>query len=445
LPQTVAVLGIAAASLFAVPGAGGSPTDVTITLKVVSGTVGANGWYTSSVTINWVVTGATDSSGCDAKTLTADTKGIPITCTATDGTSSVTNTHVFKIDKTPPTVTAGPSRAADANGWYNHALTVAFSGTDATAGIDSCSSTTYGAPDTGTAAVPGSCTDLAGNVGRATFTFKFDKTPPTVTPAPSRPPDANGWYNHPLAVGFTGADATSGVAGCSSANFAGAPDPKASVSGTCGDFAGNVGTATFSLAYDATPPTLTGLTATPGNRRVDLTWTASPDTTGVDVSRTPGPAGAASKNVYRGTKKSCRDTGLTIGKAYRYTVTGTDQGANSASAAVSIIATGMLLSPVPRARVSSPPLLVWAPVSRARYYNVQLVRGRKILSAWPSRPYFQVPRSWVFKGHRYRLQPGVYHWYVWPGFGKISANRYGRSLGGSSFIVTGKAGAKKRT
>jgi hypothetical protein len=437
LPQGLAVLVVAAASLFAVPGAGGSPTDVTIK-PVVTGTLGANGWYTSNVTITWNVSGATDSSGCDTKTLTADTKGTTLTCTASDPTSTITVTKTFKIDKTPPTVTAGPSRAADANGWYNHALTVVFSGTDATAGIDSCSSTAYGAPDTPSASVPGSCTDLAGNVGRATFAFKFDKTPPAVTPAPSRPPDANGWYNHPVAVGFAGADATSGVAVCSSTNFSGAPDPKASVPGSCMDVAGNVGAAAFSLAYDATPPTLTGLTATAGNRRVDLTWTASPDTTAVDVTRTPGPTAAATKDVYRGTKKSCRDTGLKIGKAYRYTVTGVDQAGNTASATLAVTATGLLFSPVPRARVSAPPLLVWAPVKRARYYNVQLVRGRKILSVWPTRTYFQVPRSWTFKGHRYRLKPGVYHWYVWPGFGKVSAGRYGRSLGGSSFIVTGR-------
>jgi hypothetical protein len=344
----------------------------------------------------------------------------------------------LKYDSTPPASTATASRAADANGWYNHSLPVAFSGTDATSGVASCTSPNYGGPDTASATVSGSCTDVAGNVGTATFAFKFDKTPPAVTPRPSRPPDSNGWYNHPVAVGFAGADATSGVAGCSSTNFSGAPDPKASVPGSCTDVAGNVGTATFSLAYDATPPTLTGLTATPGNRRVDLAWTASPDTTAVDVTRTPGTTGAASKVVYRGTKKSCRDTGLKIGKAYRYTVTGVDRAGNTASATIAITATGLLFRPVPRARVSSPPLLVWASVRKARYYNVQLVRGRKILSVWPTRTYFQVPRSWTFKGHRYRLQPGVYRWYVWPGYGNVSAGRYGRSLGGSSFIVTGR-------
>ncbi len=131
-----------------------------------------------------------------------------------------------------------------------------------------------------------------------------------------------------------------------------------------------------------------------------------------------------------------RDTGLRIGKAYRYTVTGFDQAGNAASKTIAVMATGPLLSPVPAARVGSTPLLVWTPVSGARYYNLQLVRGgRKILSLWPRHEHFQLPRSWVFDGHRYRLRLGVYRWYVWPGFGRFSAARYGRLLGGSSFVV----------
>jgi hypothetical protein len=79
---------------------------------------------------------------------------------------------------------------------------------------------------------------------------------------------------------------------------------------------------------------------------------------------------------------------------------------------------------------------VWTPIKRAGYYNVQLVRGKKILSAWPRTNHFQVPRSWVYQGHRYRLHRGVYRWYVWPGFGAFSANRYGSVLGGSSFAFS---------
>jgi hypothetical protein len=360
--RRAAVLIAALVTFVVVPSAAGNAADVTVTLTIY-GTVGANGWYTSNVTVNWAVTGAATSTGCDATTLTSDTPGFKLTCSASniDGTSEVTQSHTFKIDKTPPSVAAAPNRAPDANGWYNHALSVAFSGTDATAGIASCSSAGYSGPDSGSASVAGTCTDQAGNVGTASFPFE----------------------------------------------------------------------------YDATPPAVTRVAAKAGNRKIDLSWSASADTQNVEVTRTPGAAGTATSTIYRGPAASYRDTGLRIGKGYRYAVTAFDQAANTASKTVTVTATGALLSPVPGERVASRPVLVWTPVKGARYYNIQLVRGRKILSVWPTTTHFRLPRSWVFQGHRYRLHRGLYQWYVWPGFGKFSANRYGSMLGGSTFFLSG--------
>ena len=71
----------------------------------------------------------------------------------------------------------------------------------------------------------------------------------------------------------------------------------------------------------------------------------------------------------------------------------------------------------------------------ASYYNVQLIQGRRILSAWPTRPQLRLPRTWIYQGQRYRLRAGRYRWYVWPGYGLLSAAHYGRLLGGSSFVV----------
>src|SRR5439155_383069 len=55
----------------------------------IAGTTGANGWYVSNVTVAWSVTdpesGITFSSGCGPTTLTADTAGITLVCTATNG------------------------------------------------------------------------------------------------------------------------------------------------------------------------------------------------------------------------------------------------------------------------------------------------------------------------------------------------------------------------
>src|SRR6476660_489371 len=79
----LALVVVAATSLVSVPSAESAPDDVTVDI-VITGTLGTNNWYTSNVTVNWIVSGAADSSGCDAKTLTTDTTGTTLTCTASD-------------------------------------------------------------------------------------------------------------------------------------------------------------------------------------------------------------------------------------------------------------------------------------------------------------------------------------------------------------------------
>jgi hypothetical protein len=77
------------------------------------------------------------------------------------------------------------------------------------------------------------------------------------------------------------------------------------------------------------------------------------------------------------------------------------------------------------------------PMTRASYYNLQLFRsGRKVLTAWPKRPRYQLHRSWTFAGKRQRLRAGHYRWIVWPGFGPRSRARYGKAIGRSDFTVT---------
>jgi hypothetical protein len=339
-------------------GVPGDPTPPEITVATF-GTLGANGWYVSNVTLVWTVAEPEgpplSTSGCDAMTLTADTIGTTFTCSATSDGGTTIKSRTIKLDKTAPAVSGAADRPPDASGWYNRALTVSFSGTDGTSGIEACSSAGYSGPD----------------------------------------------------------------------------DAKASVAGTCRDRAGNVGTAAVSLQYDATAPTVSRVRMKPGNRMAHIAWKASGDTRHVEVMRSPGIKGASETLVYRGSAASYRDMDLTAGRKYLYTVAVYDEAANKATQSVSFVATGALLIPAPGEIVVSPPLLIWTPVNRVSYYNVQLIRGRKVLSVWPTRARFQLRRSWVFGGHRYRLRPGVYRWYVWPRFG----GRFGRLLGGSTFVV----------
>jgi hypothetical protein len=142
--------------------------------------------------------------------------------------------------------------------------------------------------------------------------------------------------------------------------------------------------------------------------------------------------------VYRGTGTSYTNSKFQNGSYYRYAITSYDRAGN-ASRRVSVVvrANALLSSPRVGARVRRPPLLDWASVPKATYYNVQLwVGSKKVLTAWPSRSSFKLRRVWPYRDAINRLKKGKYQWYVWPAFGPRSQARYGKFLGQSSFVVT---------
>lgn len=145
-----------------------------------------NGWYNRTFTANW--SGEDQLSGV-ATCTTRNYEGpdsasgfLTGTCTDNAGNTSSPVGFAFKFDATAPTAVRGvASRSPDRNGWYNHAVGITFTGSDSTSGIESCTSVTYSGPDSATANVPGSCTDVAGNTASANFGLKYDATPATTT------------------------------------------------------------------------------------------------------------------------------------------------------------------------------------------------------------------------------------------------------------------------
>lgn len=348
---------LAALACLALPTAAGATGGVSLT-PIIQGTPGANGWYRSNVHVGWQFNPnppETESPGCLPATITAEGH-THIDCAAT---------------------------------WSD-----------------------------------GSSASVPLNIG-------IDKTAPTVHVVPSRGPDFNGWYNKPVSFGFEGTDATSGIASCSSLTYSGPANGKAVASGTCTDRAGNVGHASYTFAYDSTPPTISSLSAQHGDRSVLLSWkVVSAEAQVTQVTRSTS---GVHRVIYRGTGTEVRDTGLRVGSRYTYTVTAVDVAGNTGTASLAVTATGPLTAPVPGETVSARPHLSWLPVKGATYYNVQLYRGGRILSRWPKRPGITLPASWAYQGHHHRLRSGSYRWYVWPGFGKKSQAHYGRLLGSSSF------------
>jgi hypothetical protein len=404
----------------------------------------SNGWYNHPVSLN-LLSGSSDAlsgiANCQSPSYSGPddgTAGLSGTCTDVAGNTDSSPAGVtFAYDATPPQVTSGGlDRPPDHNGWYNHPVTLQLQGNDAMSGLSSCTSPLYSGPNGATAQATGTCTDVAGNSAVGGVPLAYDDSAPEVLVAADRPPDHDGWYNHPVSFAFHGDDPASGTASCSSASYGGPDNSKAKVSGTCVDVAGNTGSGTTTFRYDSTRPAPAVLQATPGNHRVDLSWTLPSDATSVLVARALQGSTDPAKLVYSGSGTSFLDKKLDNGKKYVYTVADIDQAGNSNSTTIRAIPTGSSLRPFVGSVISSPPLLTWRKVRHARYYNVQLYIGKtKVLSTWPGQPSLQLKPKWHYKGKTITLVPGHYRWYVWPGFGPRSSHNYGDRIGRSSFRV----------
>jgi hypothetical protein len=181
-------LGLTAA--LAVPGANAvdDPTAPLVNYTIV-GTKGANGWYTSNVTVSWSFsdpeTGIKSwGAGCNPTTLVNDTPGTPLGCSATNHVDVSTSVGLtIRIDKTAPVVSqATPDRPPDSGAWYTKPMRVSFTGADPTSGVENCSVVTYGGPDASPASVTGTCRDRAGNVSAAAVHgFHYDATAPRLS------------------------------------------------------------------------------------------------------------------------------------------------------------------------------------------------------------------------------------------------------------------------
>jgi large repetitive protein len=272
-----------------------APTAVA--LSVTAGTAGANGWYTSDVTVR--TSGTELVSGPPTCTLdqfqTTETAGQVFngSCTNDAGLTANALALTVKLDKTGPT--AGLSITAGTlgnNGWYVTDVTVHAAGADSISNPVVCTADQLLTTDSTGHIFSGSCTNDAGLSTNATdLTVKRDATPPTVHITPDRLADHNGWYNHALTFTNPGTDSTSGIQNCSTpAAYSGPDSMTASVSATCKDYAGNTGNGSFGFQFDSTPPT--SVSGDPNrspdhntwyNHAVDVVFTGTDATSGIDA------------------------------------------------------------------------------------------------------------------------------------------------------------------
>jgi hypothetical protein len=298
-------------------------------------------------------------------------------------------------------------------------------------------------------------TDLLGHEGLETvYSWTIDTVPPVTTITSGPAGQAN---TSSATFAFTSNEAPPTFA-CSldGSPFASCASPKSYTGLADGphvfqvratDPAGNMDPtpATYSWrVLTQTPPDTTGpgtvqeLTRSVGYRVLRLTWSLPTDADfdHIEVTRSRSAKGAAQAVVYEGNGTGYSDKHFQNGTYYRYEIRAFDHSGN-ASLGVKVVVprSALLRSPRDGAVVKAPPLLRWARVPRATYYNVQVYGSRKLLSRWPAKARLKLQRSWVYQGHRYRLKKGVYRWWVWPAFGPRSKSNYGRLLGTGKFVV----------
>ena len=139
--------------------------------------------------------------------------------------------------------------------------------------------------------------------------------------------------------------------------------------------------------------------------------------------------------LWHGTGRRFVDHSVKNGTHYRYVVRARDQAGNTAEKSVDVTPVLPVFAPAAGTVTRVAPLVRWVADPKAKFYNVQVYRGRtKVLSRWPTTSPFRIPRAWSFGGRRLKLEPGTYRIFIWPAFGSTKSPRYGKLLGQTSFV-----------
>lgn len=148
----------------------------------ISGVLGTNGWYTSDVSVSWLVRDAespvTVNSGCQNASVLKDTDGITFNCVAKSAGGTTTKSITIKRDTAAPSfLLLSPFlEAVYARNWFIPAAYICF---DIRSGSEKCSGTVENLRriDTlsaGTKVFTISATDRAGNTTSKTIKYRVN-------------------------------------------------------------------------------------------------------------------------------------------------------------------------------------------------------------------------------------------------------------------------------
>ena len=223
----------------------------------------ANGWHNQVVTVTF--SGSDALSGIESCTSPASigegtNQSATGSCTDLAGNEASTTVAGINVDATKPVINGSRTPAANGEGWSNTDVVVAFTCTDALAGVDvnTVAGATLSAEGADQSVTnTGTCTDKAGNTADAATVYgiSIDKTAPTLSGAPTTTPNTAGWYKANVTVEWTCGDALSGVVSCPADSVVTGEGLNQSASAMVNDRAGNSQSAIIDgLNIDKTNP-----------------------------------------------------------------------------------------------------------------------------------------------------------------------------------------------
>ncbi len=197
----------------------------------------------------------TSTTGCGPTTVSADTAGTTLTCSATSGGGTSSQSVTIKRDATAPTINGSASPGPNGAGWNKTDVDVSFTCGDATSGIASCSPNQTLSVEGASQSATGTAIDNAGNSASTTVSgINIDKTAPSVA-VTGVTNGATYTLGSVPAAGCSTTDALSGVATWASLAMSGGP-VVGSFTATCGgatdnaDNAAASASATYNVIYN---------------------------------------------------------------------------------------------------------------------------------------------------------------------------------------------------
>jgi WD40 repeat protein len=162
-------------------------TKPQLTLGEPQGTLGSEGWYRTDVVVPYTATdnlagfsgGQRQLQGSARSSGEGSAVKVRVRVEDLAGNATEAEAGPFKVDQTPPTISASLNPQPNAQGWNNTDMTVRFSCQDALSGVASCSSPVTVSQEGKDLQVRGEAVDKAGNRSTTTVRVNIDKTPPT--------------------------------------------------------------------------------------------------------------------------------------------------------------------------------------------------------------------------------------------------------------------------